>query len=492
MKFAFLSSIPLATLAIASLVGSPNAAAANFCASTGAQLTNALATARSNGENDTIKMVEGTFTSAAGSNAMQWSYMPNESDAFTSITVIGGYESGCVTVDPPNGAAATVLDAQNNGEVFVFLSSSIAEFGGQVILKNFTATRGRGRLSGFASAITMNTQNTSPLARIELERTLVVASTSTAASIRGSVLMTIGSTGSMRVKGNIIHDNWVTGSFSNPGLELMASGSAFGIVTNNTIYRNTSTRAGSGLLLCGPLNVSNNVVAQNDPSGWSNTAAQVYSATGDCTSGLDLRNNHFENYYWTGTPATNQSTTDGNPLWTISGDYPAAQAVSPLRDSGINNPLSGLTSVDIRGNARIVNGTVDRGAVEAAVVPATGPTISAIWPIPNQPNSLGTATPGSTVQAQMTFQASGGSQGSTTLTCTSDTSALQITSNGAQTVVAGQPVLPVSIAYGPVVMGLQQASISCAISPQGGSPYSLVYGVNVVGASDALFKNGFD
>lgn len=483
--------IPTRLLLTALIVFAQPGWAADYCVSTGAQLTNALAAAHNNGQSDTIKIVEGTLTSGAGNAMDQWSYFPTETDAATALTLIGGYEAGCAGVNPPNDATATVLDGQHRGTTLGISTSKVSDFSGQITVKNLTITRGRASNNGSASGIGLVANNATVSARLELERTLVVGSHSFVAP-SGSVKVSIAPAGSARIKGNIVHGNTVVASTGSPGMNVVAGTSAYAVVHNNSIFNNVGNQVGAGMALCGTLTLANNAVAQNTPSGWESTEAQVHTYAGSCTTGLTLRNNHFENYYWIGTPDSEQGTTTGNPQWTISGSFPVANAVSPLRDSGLNNPLTGLTSVDIRGHARIINGTVDRGAVEADVVPATGPTISAVWPVPSDYNSLGTASIGATVTAQMTFIATGGHQGSTTMTCTDNLPHLQITANASQTVLAGQPVQPVSFSIGPVVAGLQSGNITCAISPQGGSPYTLWFGVGVTGVGDAVFDDSFE
>jgi hypothetical protein len=84
-----------------------------------------------------------------------------------------------------------------------------------------------------------------------------------------------------------------------------------------------------------------------------------------------LRNNHIGVGYFEIAPIVNLNPTTGDPGWTLTGIYPTPNEVSPLRDSGTNSPYGGVGTVDLAGNARIVNATVDRGAIEAA---ANAPT----------------------------------------------------------------------------------------------------------------------
>ncbi|MDQ1240632.1 MAG: hypothetical protein QG577_2818, partial [Thermodesulfobacteriota bacterium] len=60
---------------------------ANFCVTTGTELQTALTTAASNGEDDTIKIVQGTYTG-------NFVYAFSEAN---NLTVEGGYTSSCAT-----------------------------------------------------------------------------------------------------------------------------------------------------------------------------------------------------------------------------------------------------------------------------------------------------------------------------------------------------------------------------------------------------------
>ena len=95
MRKLFLAGI----LVIATLAFLPaNLWGAEFCVTNAAELQNALSTAATNGQDDTIKVVQGTYSGNFEYN----------SGKGHSITLLGGYYTGCTSrvVDPAN----TVLD----------------------------------------------------------------------------------------------------------------------------------------------------------------------------------------------------------------------------------------------------------------------------------------------------------------------------------------------------------------------------------------------
>jgi hypothetical protein len=112
--------------------------------------------------------------------------------------------------------------------------------------------------------------------------------------------------------------------------------------------------------------VHGNVVA-----GFGNVFFDLFNVTSNTSI---LRNNHIG--VMEGQPAAESDTTTGDPKWDIVGMYPRPQAVSPLRDSGRNSPLGGLSAKDTAGDPRVVGVAVDRGALEADAVAPPPPAES--------------------------------------------------------------------------------------------------------------------
>lgn len=90
--------------------------AADFCVSTSVEFANALMTAESNGEDDTIRISQGTYTGI-------FIYSSAESH---SLTIEGGYLLGCASraADPTN----TVLDAGNQWSALELTSTGTSDF----------------------------------------------------------------------------------------------------------------------------------------------------------------------------------------------------------------------------------------------------------------------------------------------------------------------------------------------------------------------------
>ena len=89
---------------------------ATFCVSNKTDLQSALTFAASNGEDDTIQIVQGAYSG-------NFTYASEEAN---NLTVEGGYTGGCSsrTIDPEN----TVLDGGGLGHVLALVSQEIAAF----------------------------------------------------------------------------------------------------------------------------------------------------------------------------------------------------------------------------------------------------------------------------------------------------------------------------------------------------------------------------
>lgn len=100
-----------------------------FCVSNATQLQNALTEAAINGENDIIRVEQGTYTG----NFIFDSYEGK------SLTLIGGFVPGCDTrtLDPSN----TLLDGNNAGRV-LYISNSGGFQDGDIHIKGFTIQNG--------------------------------------------------------------------------------------------------------------------------------------------------------------------------------------------------------------------------------------------------------------------------------------------------------------------------------------------------------------
>ncbi len=108
------------------LIGMATAQGAEYCVNSAGALNTALTAAGTNGQDDTIRVVQGTYTGL-------FYYSSSES---RDVTVLGGYTSGCAsrTLDPAN----TTLQGGGSNTVLVLVTTGNGDF----TLEGVTVTGG--------------------------------------------------------------------------------------------------------------------------------------------------------------------------------------------------------------------------------------------------------------------------------------------------------------------------------------------------------------
>ncbi|HQW81236.1 MAG: hypothetical protein IPF83_07640 [Rhodanobacteraceae bacterium] len=465
-------ALPL-ILAVSSLAAWP-LQAAQFCVSTGTQLANALNSAATNDQDDAIRIVKTTLTGTSNpAGNPRWSYRPGSNDLDNNLTLTGGWSSGdnCasqISTDP----TSTALDAQYNGQALQFSTTAADQLLGDVVVGNFTITRGFTSVSSAASGFDWGVNGASSSSLLA-ENVLVVAGNATGIAT-SSVRVSHAGSGHAKLRNFIVYGNIAQGS---GGVAIIANGSAYAVLSNTTIFDNQSAASASGLLALGIVTLANNAVADNTSS--AGTSFQMRS---DAATQLTLRNNHFGTKSLVGGAFSEIGTTTGDAQWTQTGSVMVPNTISPLRDSGVNNPTGGLASTDFQGDARIVNVTVDRGAVEAAAIPHIGPTISAIAPTPGTGEFMPDGLVDTTVTRSITFASTGGTgAGTTSLNCVDNNVAATLSASANQTIAVGAAVTPVvvTMTYAPVGYNL---GVTCTANTNG-NVYSFQYAFFMPNAS---------
>lgn len=456
------------------LLGTAPAFATPFCVSTGTQLANALNSAASNDQDDDIKIVANTTLSGTSNPAgnPRWRFSPGANDLDNNLTITGGWSSGdnCnsqISADPLD----TVLDAQYTGRALSFVVAG-TPFEGDVILRNFTITRGSSSVQNTASSLLWSV-NGSASSSLLAENLMVVAGNASGLA-SSTVRISQSGSGNAKLRNIVVNNNTAQAA---GGIAMSASGSAYAVLTNASIFANHSASGASGLSATGIVTLSNNAVADNTSS-----AASSFQFRSDAATQLTLRNNHFGTKSMVGLPFSDVGTTTGDPQWTQVGSIIVPDTISPLRDNGDNSPIGGLASTDFDGSARIVNNVVDRGAVEAAAIPFIGPTISAVSPTPGSGQFMPDGLINTTVTANITFAATGGTgSGTTTLSCIGNNAAASLSASANQTIAVGQSVTPVT-----VTMAYTQAGYTLGVTCTAdttGNIYSFQYAFFMPNAS---------
>jgi len=320
------------------------ASAATFCAETVQELQNALTSAQSNGEDDTIRLATGTYL-------LDEKLVYSTGENF-SLTLVGGYLSvgslQCLLwfPDPAN----TVLDGQGQTSLIeLHGSSGSGAIGvGHLTFRNGVGTDEHpvfiGGFAGYSGAVTIQSSVFENLAgRSDAGYTAVQISVD-----RGSLAA---------------RDNVFAGNTTDSGLQpvdllinaapiapLAPTVNPNGGFNNNTVTGNGGGYA-IGLRGSGFWSAANNVI-------WGNE-------NGDVTLGahVALYDNDIGTYQGTPDSETGGVSIDPRFVDAANGNY-RLRADSPLIDEGIGDPYGGVGTYDAGGRERIVFAAVDIGAYE--------------------------------------------------------------------------------------------------------------------------------
>jgi hypothetical protein len=310
------------------------AKAATFCVSNVAELHTALVAASNNSENNTIKVVAGTYNSPSGG------FLYFRTSGNFDFDLEGGWNAGC-TIQTPK-ASLTTLDGQST-HVVLALFGNTAGLTGNLTLRYFDVYHGANE-NGYDAALQMYAYGGD--VRIESCRFRNnVADTSS--------LMSIAShSGTITFAGNVVANN------SAPGEEVVVTlnvnndvGAVY--VNNNTIADNVfaSTVTAIGAVKVNRATLSNNILINDGKR-------EIYAADGPL-----LLNNDID--FISATPgAGSADNIDVDPQFVSTTDHHIA-LTSPVRDAGDNTPPGGLPVYDLDGRQRKVFGRIDMGAYEA-------------------------------------------------------------------------------------------------------------------------------
>lgn len=328
----FLAAVPL------------GAQAALLCADNVTSLQSALTQAQSNGEDDQIEVVAGTYALDAG--GLQFA-----SSEPHSLTLFGGYSAGCAQLS----SQKTVLSASGLHQLLRAIQNSTS-FAASVHIERMTFIDGKTTTEG-GEGLEVLTQAGD--VRLESNRFLLNHADNFAAAL----LVDTG--GVITLRNNLF--------FGNSALQMAAgqllTNNSIAYVVGNTVVGNTAgTQNGIGGIYVGGVAgthfwISNNIFWNNN----SNAAVDLYlSADGilhynDVGSTAGLAPNALSQ--------DNQST---DPLFAPCTGFLCLgfelESASPLVDAGADNAPDGIGTVDLAGKPRKIGAHVDIGAFENDVI----------------------------------------------------------------------------------------------------------------------------
>ena len=340
------------------------AAAATFCVHTSTQLQNAMTAAESNGQDDVIKVEEGTYTApATTTNSFDYEAYAEKGDDDYDLEISGGWYAAfnVACLGHHNTPFQTVLAGNGSGRVMTLGARAHSN-----VVVRFLSFSGGDAGSGYGGGLSLYASESGDAATWTIERNVFIANT---AGFGGGLEATMDAAGAARIRiiNNLFLSNHATG---NAGAAEVGNIDSDGIyVTNNTVLSNTADNTGThpagGMYIFGTGTLK--YVANNN--FWNNDANDLYVADQD----FSLLHN---NYHTRGGSVPTQSA--GNisvePQYQPGLFNYTPVRNSPLVDAGVNPALFAswyLTSTDLRGHDRTV-GAVDIGAYEEDVIFADG------------------------------------------------------------------------------------------------------------------------
>ena len=330
------------------------AKAANFCVSTPGELQAALTTAASNGEDDVIQIVQGTYVG-------NFVYTSNEG---YSLTIEGGYTAGCGSrvVEPTN----TILDGNNAGPVLAIASDQPID----IIVDGLTLENGRviasnggGLNVGNGKNVTLTNNTISDNSIDDYEGSggsgggVYVVSSDTVTlnnniisnngldyGVGGGVSLSNADNANL-INNTISNNNASYGGSSGGGVWL--SDVVTATITNNTISNNSAKRGGGARLYdVDTVSLINNTISNNKSTNTSGGGIYL-SDVGNAT----LTNNAISN--------NDCSDGSGGGVYVVSSDTVTLEN-NTISNNGVNDDDGGDGGVCLSnvGTATLTNNTI--------------------------------------------------------------------------------------------------------------------------------------
>jgi hypothetical protein len=291
------------------VLGYTSSHAAILCVDSTEELTSALTTAASNGEDDQIQLVQGTYTG---------NYVYTSTEAY-NLAIEGGYTPGCVTREVD--AANTVLDGDETDTVIFLSSDQSVDFtvdgvllqngigqtifpsggteGGGLyastegsltlsnsIVRNCSAANGGGILGNAETQILITNNVISEnsgfygggvcvwgAVSTTLSDNIIINNTTSSSNSGNGGGVQVSLTSTCTIENNIIANNTAnnevndasSGSVPLSGGGLFVEDAANAIITNNTIAGNSAAAGGGGMAVSvtGSLTMTNNLIYNN-------------------------------------------------------------------------------------------------------------------------------------------------------------------------------------------------------------------------------------
>ncbi len=315
-----------------------------FCVNTAVGLQNSLTTAASNGVDDEVWIVQGTYVG----NFVYASGQANQ------LSVLGGYTAGCAgrVLDPVN----TILDGNQTNSTLVLSAPGVAA---DFLVEGLTLRNGQ-HPSGFAGyggglSVGVGRDGAVTVHRNRIENNLVGAylSATTATLTNNSIAGNTGSGASISATSATLTNNSIAGNTVS-GASISATTAT---LTNNSISGNTTASQGGGANISATTaTLTNNSISGNTAGGGgASISATTATLTNNSISGNTAS---YNSYARDGAGGANISATTATLTNnSISGNTAASQGgganISATTATLTNNSITGNTTSLLGGGASL-------------------------------------------------------------------------------------------------------------------------------------------
>ncbi|MEO5626974.1 MAG: hypothetical protein ABIQ70_13280 [Dokdonella sp.] len=320
---------------------------ATFCVHSSAELTSALATASTNGEDDNIKLAPGIFTSDSGG------FQFHSSDLH-GLAILGGFDTPMGA--PPcsvalGGAQWSVLDGAGTNRVLEIIVSGVSA--APVFLHDLTLRNG----SSVAGASPVFVSGTT-----EWNGNVVIENVSVRDNHSTFVVAAFGPNGVLIVRSS----EFVGNTSTSPngivvGVVSNRSGSGLSVVFNNNTVAGNSVSAsahqtGFGLsgTTAGDVRIANSIL-------WNNGGTDIRLSV---SAAVYLDHDDIGSRNVGSSVIVNETSPYQIDPQFLSANDVHLMSTSPLRDAGMASPIGGSGNTDLGGGARVAFGGIDLGAYE--------------------------------------------------------------------------------------------------------------------------------
>jgi len=322
----------------------------------------------------------------------------NQSDISITNNIITG-----------NSIVQSTLSGLYGGGIMASTFGSISIIG-NIINNNIAGTRNGGGIAVWSREVVIENNTISgnsigggilahPLARPLTYSILTVAHNLISNNAQGTGLNIAATTGSTEyyhdkvvIVNNVIANNASNHTTVGGGVNLSTRVALEAVITNNTIYGNSSIGNGGGIMLETrnddlSLFINSNIIIENSADGSGNDIYIDNDEDGNGVYGaVELLNNNFDQSsagFFVAEPVIRinpdpSNLNDQNPLFSGIDDFHLTVG-SPCIDTG-NNDAPELPLYDLDGEARIMDGIVDMGAYESlgTILPVAQFSVDAI------------------------------------------------------------------------------------------------------------------